>query len=181
MAPNRHSRRVAQRTRATTEFYHSLKAKADARRTRLDQMADWLTEFFGTLRFLLFNIAFFAFWVVINARLVPGLKPIDPYPFSFLTTAVSLEAIILTVVVLISQNRATRVADLRQEVDLQVNVRTETEITKVLELVALLLQESGVDTSQDAELQEMLQPTNLDEIEEVLEQEVSGEGADRAG
>ncbi len=88
--------------------------------------------------------------------------------------AVSLEAIFLAIIVLISQNRAGLTADLRQEVDLNVDVRTEAEITKLLEMVTLLLKKSGVDVSQDEVLEDMLQPTDLDKIEEALEQQVSG-------
>ena len=53
---------------------------------------------------------------------MPGIKPFDPYPFGFLTMVVSLEAIILAILVLISQNRASRVDDIREEIDLQVNI-----------------------------------------------------------
>jgi uncharacterized membrane protein len=83
-----------------------------------------------------------------------------------------LEAIILAIIVLISQNRAARIADLREEVALQVEEISEQEVTKLLELMVQLLEKHGIDTSQDEELREMLEPTDTEKLAEVLEDEV---------
>jgi uncharacterized membrane protein len=89
-----------------------------------------------------------------------------------LTTIVSLEAIFLAVFVLISQNRAARVAELREEIDLQINIRTETELTKLMMMVYMLAEKQGIDLSEDEDLQLMLKPVDMDEIEQALEQEI---------
>ena len=156
------------------DLYHSLKSKEDAKRSSWDKFADWLTDISGTILFLFVNCLIFAIWIIVNVNVIPGLEPFDPFPFGFLTMAVSLEAIILSIVVLISQNRASKIADLRQEVDLQINVKTEAEITKLLELVTLLLQKHEFSIDQDPMLQEMLQPVELDKIEDMLEKEIIG-------
>jgi len=89
-----------------------------------------------------------------------------------LTTIVSLEAIILSIFVLISQNRGSKIDDLREEIDLQVDIITESEVTKLLLLVVRLLQKNGVDISSDKELEEMLKPINEAKIEKSLEKQV---------
>lgn len=170
-------RHLEQRAKAKKELYHSLKAKADAEKSFVVKLADRLTEIFGTLTFLVINILVFAIWIVVNVDLLPGLKAFDDFPFSFLTMVVSLEAIILAIVILISQNRAAIVSDLRQEVDLQVDVKSEAEITKLLELVIQLLEKNGVDLSKDEALNEMLRPTDLDKIEQELGEEFKGKSS----
>lgn len=72
---------------------------------------------------------------------------------------------------LISQNRATKIYDLREETDLQVDIITEQEITKTIELLIILLKKQGIDLSQDKTLQQMLRPTDTAKIEHSLERQ----------
>ena len=148
---------------------HSLKARADAHRSGPQRVADWLTDAFGSNVFLLFNAIWFAVWCAWNANVIPGLTPFDPFPFGLLTMIVSLEAILLSIFVLIAQNRSERVDQLRQEIDLQINLIAEDELTKLLCLVAKIAEKQGIDVASDAELQQMLAPTNVEKIERVLE------------
>ena len=90
-----------------------------------------------------------------------------------LTTIVSIEAIFLAIVVLISQNRAAHVADIREETDLQLDLVTERELTKVMKLVAYLAEKNGLDTSHDKQLQAMLQELDVTKIEDKLEKQLS--------
>jgi uncharacterized membrane protein len=154
----------------------SFKAKADARRSLSERIADLLTIGFGSMIFLILNAAWFVIWIVINLGLIPGVEPFDPFPFGFLTMIVSLEAIMLAIIVLMSQNRAAKIADLREEVDLQVDVTTEMELTKLLQLVVMLLEKEGIDLSHDTKLREMLQPTDTEKIEKTVEKEVAENG-----
>jgi uncharacterized membrane protein len=151
---------------------HSLKARANAQRSFAARLADQLTIVFGSMTFLLVNAVWFAVWIVINLGWIPGVPAFDPFPFGLLTMIVSLEAIILAIIVLISQNRAARIAELREEVALQVEEISEQEVTKLLELMVQLLEKQGVDVSQDNELRAMLQPTDTEKLTEELEKEV---------
>lgn len=151
----------------------SFKQKADDKRKPTERFADWMTSVFGTVTFLLLNAIWFVGWLLYNT-FVPN--PFDPFPFGLLTTAVSLEAIALSVIVLISQNRASKIADLREEVDLQVDVITEHEMTKVLELVAKIAEKNGISVKEDDTLQFMLKPTNIEKIEHMLEKQVVENG-----
>ena len=149
----------------------SLKAEADQKRTAAERFADWLTDYFGTVAFLAINALWFGVWMVINLGWVPGVKPFDPFPFGLLTMVVSLEAIILAIIVLISQNRASRIADLREEIDLQINTLAEAEVTKIIKLQMMLLKKSGVDVHNDPEIKNMLLPLSSSDIEHSLEEE----------
>jgi|SRR3989344_249746 len=149
------------------KILHSIKAKADERRTLSERVADNMTSSFGSMTFLLANIIFFFAWIFLNS----GASAFDPFPFNLLTMIVSLEAIILSIFVLISQNRTVKIDDLREEVDLQINLISEKEVTKVMKMIALLLEKHGVDLSQDPELQNLLKPISEEEIVRKLEKE----------
>lgn len=161
---------------ARQEIVTSLKRKENAKRGWQAKLADWSTARFGTMTFLLINVFWFALWIALNTRVFPGVEPFDEYPFSFLTMVVSLEAIILAIIVLISQNREERIATLRQEVDLQINLQTEKELTKLMEMVVILLEMQGIDVEEDEELRAMLVPTSAEKIEEAIEKEIDEEG-----
>ncbi len=149
----------------------SLKAEADKRRSSAEKFADWLTDYFGTVIFLVINAIWFAAWIIINLGWVPGIQPFDPFPFGLLTMVVSLEAIILAIIVLISQNRASRIDDLREEIDLQINTLAEEEVTKIIKLQIMLLKQNGVDVHNDPDIQRMLMPLSSSDIEQRLERE----------
>jgi uncharacterized membrane protein len=152
----------------------ALKARANAERTPGQRLADRMTEGFGSSAFLVFNTIWFIVWIGWNALSIPRF---DPFPFSMLTMVVSLEAIFLSIFVLIAQNRSAKIDELRAEVDLQVNLIAESELTKLLELVAKLAEKQGIDISNDKELREMITPTNLEKIEHDLEASLHPTGA----
>ncbi len=154
------------------EVAKSLKAKADAKRTWSEKFADQNTKFYGSVFFLLLNVFIFLVWIIVNIGIFPGIEPFDPYPFGLLTMMVSLEAIFLSIFVLISQNRAEKVDELRDEIDLQIDVRAEHELTKMLQLQFLLLKKSGIDVTKDRELKKMLKPEDTEQLEEELEKQI---------
>jgi len=88
-----------------------LDAKSSAHRSALDRLSDRVSDFASSTSFLLIHVVWFAGWVALNT-LAPNA--VDPYPFTFLTFLVSLEAIFLTSFVLISQNHLEAQAHRRQ-------------------------------------------------------------------
>ena len=130
-------------------------------------MADALTRAAASTPFLVFHVVWFAAWIVLNTGTI-GTQPFDPFPFGLLTLIVSLEAIFLSIFVLMAQSRESTVAELREEVSLQVVLRMEEEVTKTLQLVAGLYTRLGHQVSEDPELREMLGPLDEDEIERQL-------------
>jgi uncharacterized membrane protein len=153
-------------------IFESIKARADARRTMMEKIADTMTANFGGSTFLLLNIFLFTTWVFINTGQIESIPVFDPFPFMLLTTFVSLEAIILAIFVLISQNRISKIDDLREETHLQLNLISEKEITKLIKMLSLLLEKQGIDLSEDPELNNMLKPISEEEIEKRLEKEI---------
>jgi uncharacterized membrane protein len=147
---------------------HSLQARHNQKRNTFQKITDKLVSWSSTVMFLFANITIFAIWILLNR----SKESFDPFPYVLLTTIVSLEAIILAILVLISQNRQSKIADLRQEIDMQVNLATEEEITKLLKLVAGLYTALKINIDQDSELKQMLKPTNWDDLEERLEKEL---------
>jgi len=158
------------------EVVTSLKSKADAQRTLADRIADRITYLMGSMPFLIANLIWFVVWITINLGLIPGVEPFEPFPFGLLTMIVSLEAIVLAIAVLISQNRAGKIADLREEIDLQVNILAERELTKVIEMMVLLLKQQGIDVPDNGDLDGMLKPTDVEGLEQIIEEQINDKG-----
>jgi uncharacterized membrane protein len=151
---------------------HSYKARADAKRSGAEKFADSITNALGSVFFLGLNGMWFLLWITINTGLIPWVPAFDPFPFGLLTMIVSLEAIFLAIIVLISQNRAARVDEMREEVDLQVNMIAEEEVTKALQLLTLVLRNQGTDVANDSNLQAMLKPIQSLQLEQRLEKQL---------
>ena len=112
---------------------------ADTRSTAM-KVADWISAFSGSMTFLFIHLVIFAVWILLNVRLgsLAPLAPFDPFPFGLLTMVVSLEAIILSVFVLLSQNRQAAREHLRSDVEYDVNLRAEMQIAHMHEKVDLM-------------------------------------------
>ena len=134
----------------------------------LNRSADFLTQAFGTVWFLTINAIIFLGWILVNSGLLPFIPVFDPYPYGLLTTAVSLEAIFLSIIVLISQNRASDIADIRQELDLEINIKSENEITRILNILDEIHDHLGLDPENDEELAAMKQKTNINDVKNKL-------------
>lgn len=151
----------------------TIKARADAKRTKSEKIADMMTGTFGSMTFLVLNFTIFVIWILINTGVLPIIPPFDPFPFNFLTMTVSLEAIFLAVFVLISQNRSLKVDDLREELHLQIDLIAEREVTKVIKMLSILLEKNGIDVANDPELKKFMRPISEHDIEKKLEKEIS--------
>ena len=150
--------------------FGAIKAQHSAHRTVLERFVDSLNEVASSVWFLVGHVVAFTFWLLWNTGVI-GLQPVDPYPFGLMTTIVSLEAIFLSIFVLMAQQRESTIAELREELGLQVNLRVEQEVTKTLQLVAGLYTRLGHRVSDDPELHHMLQPLDVRAIErDLLEQ-----------
>ena len=156
-----------QRRFVANRAFRAIKAQQAAQRTPLGAAADKLNELASSTPFLLLHVVWFLIWIVWNTGSF-GLVPFDPFPFGLLTMVVSLEAIVLSIFVLMSQKREAAVAELREEMSLQVSLRLEQEVTKTLQLVAGLYTRLGYKFGEDPELREMLQPLDVVAIEREL-------------
>jgi len=126
---------MGKRLRATDELLRTQASQnvndvIDIETTTFQRVADWIAEFSGSMLFLALNFIWFSFWIAIN-QLPLGLPQFDPYPFGLLTMIVSLEAIFLSIFVLISQNRQSQKDHVKSDLEYQVNRKAELEVAQL--------------------------------------------------
>jgi uncharacterized membrane protein len=148
-----------------------LEARAKKERTTGEKIAEYIANFCGSMAFVYIHLVWFGGWIVLNSF---SQWTFDPFPFTFLTLCVSLEAIFLSTFILISQNNETRLTERRNYLDLQVNMLAEQESTKTLELLQRIARKVGID-ADDAESKELLEPTNPEELLEKIKEAVEGD------
>ncbi len=138
-----------------------------------ERMADRITGFTGSMLFVYIHLALFGFWIIANLGWIPGVPKWDP-TFVVLAMWASVEAIFLSTFVLISQNRMAAVAERRAELDLQISLLSEHEITKLTTLVASIAERLDVRTGVEDELTEIQQDVSPEAVLDALE-ETNGE------
>lgn len=147
---------VAQTTRHNIE---SILCDEDTRRAHMPRIYRWVARSAaacGTIGFLAANAAFFAVWIGVN------LSPwtFDPYPFTFLLLGVSLEAIFLAILILISQNMAAVENERRHHLDLQINLLNERETTAMMRLLTQIASKTGVPAPDQQEVRSFAHDTD---------------------
>ncbi|MFC0410171.1 DUF1003 domain-containing protein [Roseomonas elaeocarpi] len=122
--------------------------------TRQERVAEAITRFTGSMRFVYLHLALYGGWIVVNLGLIPRVPRFDP-SFVVLAMVASVEAIFLSTFVLISQNRMGAASDKRADLDLQISLLTEHELTKLTQLVVAMADRLGVEAQKDPELREV--------------------------
>ena len=141
---------------------------SDSRRTREERIADLITDVSGRMYFVYFHVVWFGAWIVINLGYT-RIQPFDPYPFGLLTMIVSLEAIFLATFVLISQNRLSAEADRRADLDLQMDLLTEYEMTRVINMLDAIQDKMGIENNSDQELQDLEKDVHPEDVLEEID------------
>jgi uncharacterized membrane protein len=153
---------------------------AMARRTMADRVAGFVATFCGSMTFVWLHIVWFSLWILGNT--LPGFPHVDPFPFTFLTLMVSLEAIFLSAFILISQNYEMRLTERRNQLDLQINLLSEQENTKMLSMLQRIADKLGVEEDGDPTvkvLEEATRPARLiEQIEEAYQADAIAEDPD---
>ena len=151
----------------------AMQEKQDNERSWSDRIGDMIGTFAGTVTFVLLHLAAFGIWAAANAGLVPGVPAWDPYPFSLLCMIVSMEGVLLSTFVLIKQNRMGVRSDRRNHLDLQINLLTEKEVTKVIQMLERISAHMGIEGQvTDAETKELGRVTAIGELARELEQKL---------
>src|SRR5262245_35335154 len=161
-------RAVEETTKQNVEPIARLEQAPNAERAQSDRLADAIANFCGSIPFVWAHVIWFAGWTIINTA--PGISHFDPFPFNFLTLVVSLEAIFLSTFILISQNHETRLSERRNQLDLQVNLLSEQENTKMLTILERIAKEVGVSTDDDPSVQILEQSTRPEKLVDQIEQ-----------
>lgn len=137
-----------------------------------ERIAEPIAQFCGRMTFIWLHAAFFAGWIAWNV--MRGVPHFDPYPFTFLTLCVSLEAIFLSAFILISQNQEMRLTERRNLLDLQINLLSEQENTKMLKLMHAMAQKLGVSEEDDPEMDALLEAVRPETISREIESAFAG-------
>ncbi len=135
--------------RRGVENLETMKREAHRAEKASEKLADFFTSFSGSMVFVYLHAVWFLVWVAWNTKLIPGLEPFDPFPFGLLTLVVSLEAIFLSTFVLISQNREKVLSAMRDEIETQVNLYQEQELTHVLRIVHRIEKHLGIEDEDE--------------------------------
>lgn len=154
-------------TRENVEAMRRLEHAQLRRRTAADRIASGIARFCGSMAFVWLHVLVFALWIGYNV--LPGLQPFDPYPFTFLTLVVSLEAIFLSTFILISQNYEMRVAEQRNQLDLQINLLAEQENTKILQVLEQIARKVGAHVDDDPQIRALEEATRPDSLVSQIE------------
>lgn len=151
----------------------ALEEEAKQRRTTADRISDTIANFVGSISFVMLHLVWFGLWVTLNTGLLGGKLKFDPYPFALLCMLVSLEGVLLSTFVLIKQNRMSQRADQRAHLDLQVNLLSEKEVTKILQLQRLICARLEIqEAADDAEVVELSSVTAVGNIAHELDQKM---------
>jgi len=140
-AMGRRLRTSAEKLRHTAS--RNVNEELQDKRTAVERAADWIAAFSGSIAFLIIHIVIFAVWILLNSHWVPQAPLFDPYPFGLLTMVVSLEAIILSVFVLLSQSRQAAKDHVRSDVEYEVNLKAELEVAHLHEKLDRLAVETA--------------------------------------
>lgn len=145
-------------------------------RSLQDRIADGITRFAGSMRFVYLHLLLYGGWIVINLDWLP-IEPFDP-TFVVLAMVASVEAIFISTFVLISQNRMAALADRRADLDLQISLLAEHEISRVIAVVRSIAKRMGIEEADDPELKELARDVEPQRVMDRISEEKAGAPAD---
>jgi uncharacterized membrane protein len=149
-----------------------LEREALDQQTTIDRVTAVITRVTGSAAFIVVHAVWFVTWMVLNTT----RDTFDAYPFQLLNLVVALEAVFLTSVVLMTQNRMAQLADRRAHLDLQINMLAEQELTAMLHMLHGLCNNAGVSVSiRDERVQQLLEETDIHKIAVALDRERTAE------
>lgn len=175
-----HPTTVEELTQRNVEVIAQLEAAAQSKINSSDKIIHAITSFCGSMPFVWLHAVWFGGWLLWNGLL--PIKHFDPHPYPVLTLIVALEAIFLATFILISQNHEAKIIERRSHLDLQINLLTEQENTKILSLLMQIAEKLEVDISSDPDvriLEEATRPEQLiEQIEQIIQNEEDAEAGD---
>lgn len=168
-----HPTSVEELTQRNVQAIAQLEEAAQSKITGSDKIIRAITSFCGSMPFVWLHVVVFGSWLLWN-----GLLPVqhfDPYPFALLSLIVALEAIFLATFILISQNHEAKIIERRSHLDLQINLLTEQENTKILSLLMQIAEKLQVDISGDPDVRILEEATRPEQLVEQIEQIIQNE------
>lgn len=160
-------------TEKNVEAISRLEKQAIQGRSAGERFAELVTRYAGGVVFIILHAIWFTAWILFNLGMIPGIASWDPFPFSFLTLVVSLEAIFLSLLVLMTQNRLTRDADKRAHLDLQINLLAEQESTATLQMLEKICKHLGVSFEAEEEEKQLAKNTDVNVLAKTLDEKLT--------
>ena len=157
--------------RRNVERIRGMERWSKRQRTFADRVAESVARFCGQMSFVWIHAALFAAWIAWNTL---SSQRFDPYPFTFLTLCVSLEAIFLSAFILIAQNYEMRLTERRTQLDLQINLLSEQENTKMLVLLQAIARKMGALEEDDPEIAALAEAVRPETISQEIEEAYGG-------
>lgn len=169
--------RAQRPTAENIETVVKLEQKFLESRSAADRIGDAIGSFAGSIAFALLHLAIFTLWFVINTGLLRPIPVFDPYPFILLSMSVSVEAVLLSTFVLMKQNRMARRADRRNELNLQIDLLSEREATRNLQLLRRICDHLGIpEAAEDPEILALSENTAVEELADELRERMPRSG-----
>lgn len=142
-------------------------------RSKLERAIDGIADFTGSMKFVIAHVVWFGAWCFVNVANVLGIPHFDPFPFVLMSMLVSCEAVILTALVLMKQNRMGRHAEEREHLHLQINLLAEQEITKIIQTLQVMCKQMGIEgPAHDADARELSQDTVVHRLAQELHETI---------
>jgi uncharacterized membrane protein len=142
----------------------TLRHGAERQRKWSERVADRLSTFLGSAKSIVLHGSVFGLWLLINSGVVKGIRPFDPFPFVMLAMVASIESIFISTFVLISQNRLSDLTDKRAELDVQISLLTEHEVTRLIVLCDAIAQRLGVSLPADSRIEELKKDVEPEQV-----------------
>lgn len=155
-------------TEQNIESIVQLEESAKAERKKSDLVAQAIAQFCGSMTFVWVHVVWFGLWILLNS--LPGVRHIDPFPFTFLTLVVSLEAIFLSTFILISQNQDAKISERRNHLDLQINLLSEQENTRMIAMLQAIARKVGADLKDLPDVELLREDTQPEKLAQQIKQ-----------
>ncbi|MGH9697648.1 MAG: DUF1003 domain-containing protein [Bryobacteraceae bacterium] len=153
-----------------------LEAGYAQKRATSNRIVTSIANWTGSFSFILIHIAWFSFWIAVNTTSVIPIRKFDPYPYILLSVSVSCEAVLLSTIVLIKQNWMSARAEKREQLQLQINLLAEQEVTKLLFLQRLVCRRLGIsEADSDPDLIDMSHETAVEHLAQELDDHLQSE------
>jgi uncharacterized membrane protein len=163
-------------TKNNVEAIAKLEHAALLERSLGERISDGITRTVGTAGCVVLHVVWFITWALVNSGAVPHVPVFDPFPFGILTLIVSSEGVLLSIFILVSQNRMSRQADRRAHLDLQVSMLAEQELTLMLQLQKRLCDRFGIQAPESAaEVQQFMEKTDVRHLVDELNEQLPDE------
>jgi uncharacterized membrane protein len=171
----KHKPSLAEITRRNVETISLLENASRQSRTTGEYISDRFAAFIGSWTFIISQGAILFLWMLLNVA--AWMRHWDPYPFILLNLALSFQAAFAGPIIMMSQNRQSKLMDLRNELDLQVNLLAEQETTEVLRLLRCLCEKSGIAIEDKPIVDTLSQNTKPDDLLKQIKRVENGKSA----